>query len=166
MNTANSEPAFLFNRLYAAVIQNLEIRIMMVGVCGRDLYTATLFSGSEVRRRNCHISIVNDGTLPYGSADSLKVPEMLLDVLGTLTSFKTLTIRLCLVCCEHTLKLLQDFKDNLESSIGEGIWHGRTDKDHGAQYLEFHPRDYWEARQERAMSESQGNLQFAILSGI
>lgn len=154
MKTYNSEPDFLFNRLYAAVIQNLDIRLMMVGVCGRDLKTAQLFSGSSVCRRQCHISIVNDGTLPYASADQLKVPEALLDVLSTFTSFKTLTIRLRFVCYEHTVKLLQSFKDSLEGSIGEGIWHGRMDADHVGQYLEFHPRGYWETQQERASSEN------------
>lgn len=154
MNTENSQPDFLFNRLYVAVVQNLDIRLLMTGVCGRDLVTARLFSGSGVCRRNCNIDFVNDGTLPYGSTHQLHVPQDILEMLGTFTSFKMLTIRPRFLCREHTLGLLQSFKDNLEGSIGEGIWHGRTDVDHVGQYLEFHPRDHWEAQQKRAISES------------
>ena len=149
---ATSSPDFLFSKLYAAVIQNLDLRLAMRGLV--DLKTANLFGGSEVCRRNCHISVENNADTPYAPDELLAVPEAVLDLFQKFTSFRLLTIRLRFVGCEQMLSLLHSLKTQLEGSLGEGVWYGKEGKDYEEQYLEFHPRAYWESRQERAAEDS------------
>lgn len=142
IKSINSSPDFLLNKSHTDTIQNLDIRLAMRAVWAWDLETARLISGPSVWRRKCHVSIENNADLPYAPETYLTVPEGVLDVFRSFTSFEILTIRLRFVGREQTLKLLQDLKSQLEGSLGEGFWNGRTQNDWEEQYLEFHPRDH------------------------
>ena len=152
------DKAFTLKKFHAFAIQNLEICLTMGLGDYRDLNLIKKFNGSSVCRQNCHIILERDdgGTSGFSvlSGGWREVPPFLLDHLRALMGFKKLTIGIRCVEARRVPRFLQSVKDELEGSLGEGIWHGRMDKDHGAQYLEFYPRGFWETQQEKGSSEN------------
>ena len=147
---------FALRKFHASAIQNLHIDIRKVyELVIHDYHSSRpfkIFSGSSVCRQNCHINFDprSISMARHEWPQSWRVRE-LLDDLRTLMGFKTLTIKKRSCNPRSISKVsnsLQFIKDYLEVSLGEAIWREGTKANQEVKYLEFHPRDHWEACQE------------------
>ena len=131
----------------AAAIQSLDVHIMVVDDSCRDLHLFNFFRGPSVRRNRCRITLQVGGYHPHGR--SRKVVGAPLDLITTLIGFRTLTVDIRTLCPLLRTELLQTAKEHLRLTLGQGIWHGRTEVGGEDQYLEFYPREYWETHWEK-----------------
>ena len=151
---------FAIRKFHASAIQNLDIDIRRVrGIMIHGYHSSRsfkIFSGSCICRQNCHITFYHSN-ISMSRREWLysQLLRELLDDIRTLTGFKKLTIQKLTIKNRPSIrsnvpkisKILQFIKDYLEVSLGEAIWREGTKANYEAKYLEFHPRDHWQARQ-------------------
>ena len=152
MNKSKTERDFTLNELQASAIQNLHIRLFLVGDLDPDPHLFRMFSDSPICRQNCHITVEFcsrfSSWMTYPQPD-LQVRPNILDLFRALANFKTLTVKTRYLDSKLHVKVLQTFADSLKVSLGGASWHGKAEPDCQAQYLEFHPCDYWRLFRER-----------------
>lgn len=160
MNRSKTEKEFTLTEVQASAIQDLHIRLFLVGDLDPDPHLVRMFSDPSVTRQNCDITVEFCNQSPPWSNVQPDPPvrPKILDLFRALANFKTLTVRTRYLDSKHHLKVLQTFSDSLQVSLGRVSWHGKAKADCEAQYLEFHPFDYRKLFRERVTSRNWDGL--------
>lgn len=172
LSLARWKPEFELQNPIAALIQNVNIRIMLIDDLtpgdwlasgryahsrpwGRQMKTIRKFSASIVARQTCQVELCFlFSAYTWSSHPPCKrLPEWFISCLQTLIGFSRIILKAHrgthtdatdLQCWPPWQKTVAERAgEPLRDGLGPGTWHDADDPDCG--YLEFHPREHWEA---------------------
>lgn len=161
LNVTKRVPRFDLAKPIAALIQNVTVKIFLGGRTslrrwGRELEPIRKFSGLRVPRQTCRVVLLFDNYSDYWTLPMfahVRLPTQILEALWTLIGFARVLIELHDLAqpsaCEQyvlgfwRMEQAKNVHEGWSWGLGPCVWHETVGLDGG--YLEFHPREHWEA---------------------